>query len=103
MRARIWRILDHIVAEHLDRAGAGQQQGGEYLDERGLARAVRTEQAEKLALLDLQGHVVERVGGTFPFAPERPGDVIDLYGETHGLTMVDAFEEYRVQFCWFCQ
>ncbi len=88
-------VLDHIVAEDPDRTLAGQQERGQDLDEGGLPRAVRPEEAEELALVDLQGDVVQRLGrDLIPFAPENTSDVVDLYGVAHGLHhMVDVYEE----------
>ena len=59
--ARLGRMRDHVDACDADFAAAGQRTRGADADGGGLARAVRAEQAEDLALLDceidaVQGH-----------------------------------------------
>ena len=55
------RVLGHDVdAQHPDGAGAGPRKAGQHADQRRLAGAVGTEQAEELALLDLERDLVDR-------------------------------------------
>ncbi len=58
----------HRPAEDLRAAGRRKDELHEQLQRRGLTRAVRTEEAEDLALADLEGQAVERPVG--PRAPE---------------------------------
>jgi len=64
------------VAEHAHRAAAGAGQTGQDADQRGLARAVRPEQAEELAGVDVEAHVVEGAGRA-AFAEVRLRDVLE--------------------------
>ena len=60
LRARLLRLAGQREAEHLELAGVGDDLGGEHLHRRGLAGAVRAEQADARAF----GHVeVQAVDG----------------------------------------
>src|ERR1700733_11629781 len=59
--ARRPRIADDIVAADRDVAGAQIIDAANDADQRGLAGAVRSEQREDLALLDLQIDVLQRL------------------------------------------
>ena len=50
-----------VVAEHLDLAAGLVDQRGDDADRRGLARAVRPQQREEIALLDRQVDALERL------------------------------------------
>ena len=54
-----------VVAEHLDRAAGLVDERGDDADERGLAGAVRTQQREEIALLDLEIDTFERLDAVF--------------------------------------
>jgi hypothetical protein len=64
------RIVARRDAVHLDRALARQEIAGEQADHRGLARAVRAEQPERLAGLDAQVERGER--DAIAEAPREP-------------------------------
>src|SRR5438552_26108 len=53
------RACDLVTIE-LDRARGGHQRAGEHVEDRALARTVRADQAENLALIDLERHAVDR-------------------------------------------
>jgi hypothetical protein len=55
------RVVDDVVAEHPRRPRGGDQQRDQHLDRRRLAGAVRPEQAEELALGDLEAHAAHRL------------------------------------------
>src|SRR5262249_42598616 len=59
-RALIGRQARDLLAGESDRAGVVAQEARDAVDERGLARAVRADQAEALALRDLEAHLGER-------------------------------------------
>jgi hypothetical protein len=66
----------HVVAEHGHGAAARAGQASEDADQRGLARAVGAEQAEELAGLDVEAHIVE--GADFAAgAAVRLADVLE--------------------------
>ena len=50
-RAAIHRQLGHVMAVHFDRAGVGGDQAGDHVEAGGLAGAVGTKQAHRLAAL----------------------------------------------------
>ena len=52
-------VLDHHAVE-LDRAFGGRIQAAQDVHQRGLAAAGRADDRDELALLDVQGHVVQR-------------------------------------------
>ena len=82
------RVLDDIVPEHAGRARGGDQERDQHLDRRRLAGAVRTEQAEELALLDLEADPSDGLHLDRP-APERPGRRLV------GAAEVDGFDDGR--------
>jgi hypothetical protein len=49
----------HVGPQHRDRPPVGARQPGDHVDQRGLARAVRAEQAEELALADGEADAVQ--------------------------------------------
>ena len=55
--------LPRAVAEHPSVAGRGMDDPRQHLDQRRLARPVRSHQPEDLALGDLEGHLAHRVLG----------------------------------------
>ena len=59
--ARGAEIGDDVVAAHRDAAFVGAREARENADERGLARAVRTEQAEELAFFHREADALERL------------------------------------------
>ena len=66
------RAARDLVALEADRARGRRQRAGEHVEDRALARAVRADQAEDLALLDLERHVVD--GGEAAEALDQPLD-----------------------------
>jgi hypothetical protein len=56
---RLLVVVDRVVAEHANRAGGGLGKAGGAVDQRGLAGAVRAEQAEELAGLDPQRNATQ--------------------------------------------
>src|SRR4051812_14698677 len=52
-RALIHRQLGDVVAVELDRTAVGLDQAGDHVEHRGLAGAVRTEQADRFAAADI--------------------------------------------------
>jgi hypothetical protein len=58
--AHLARFTDHVEAGHPGRAVAGREQGGQHPDRGRLARPVRAQEAEDLALGHLQVHTVDR-------------------------------------------
>ena len=66
------RVLDDVVAEHARASRRRDEQRDQHLDRRRLARAVRAEEAEELALLDLEAHAAHRLD-LFHAAADRPG------------------------------
>ena len=60
--ARLAVVVHGVVAEDADRAGRRLREPGRAVDQRRLAGAVGPEQAEELALLDLQRDALERLG-----------------------------------------
>ena len=64
-----------IDVQHLGAPVARPQQATQHLDERGLAGAVRTEQAVNLAALDPKVHAADRVHPATARIDERPGQV----------------------------
>ena len=83
--ARIAVVGDDVVAQHPRRAGVGAGQPREDRDQRRLARAVRSQQAEELALLDGEAHAGQRL-----HAAEAAGDVVDFDGERHDRRSIAA-------------
>ena len=75
-------VADHIVAHHADAAAAGLDEPGNNVDQRGLARAVGSEQAKELALLDVERHAIERVKGA-----ERLADIGNTDGRLHSRSL----------------
>ena len=57
--AHLPRFLDDVVAEHARAPRRGDEQRDQHLDRRRLARAVRAEEAEELALLDLEADALD--------------------------------------------
>ena len=51
--------IARIEAVELDASAGGLQQRGEHLDGGGLARAVRAQEGEDLALRDVKGDIVD--------------------------------------------
>ncbi len=56
--------LPHVQAQHPNLSRTGQEQGGGKADQRGLARAVRPEQAGDAALLNAHIDALERINHT---------------------------------------
>ena len=54
--------MDDVVTEDLRPPGVGREQRGEHPDERCLPGAIRAEQSEHLALLNVEVHPGERDG-----------------------------------------
>ncbi len=52
-------VAHHVVAEHFHRALAGERRAGHQADERGLACAVRAQEREDLAAVDVEVEVIE--------------------------------------------
>ena len=73
-----------IEAQDPDRAGVGRPQTGDRLDGGRLAGAVRSEDAEDLALLDGEGHAVDRRAVAISLG--EVGDFDDVHGPSiaHG-------------------
>ncbi|SLM22283.1 Uncharacterised protein [Streptococcus dysgalactiae subsp. equisimilis] len=59
MATRLRIVALDVEAMHGDRAGRGPRQAGEHADQGRLACAVGAEETEELALLDLEGDVVD--------------------------------------------
>ena len=59
-RMRLRGIGRHVVAEHIDAAARGAQQAGDQAQQRGLAGAVRPDQAGDHPWLDRGRHTVQR-------------------------------------------
>ena len=55
------RVLPHVQPVHFDRAARSLRQPCQNVDERGLARPVRAEQAEKFTLADIKRHIIQRM------------------------------------------
>ena len=53
------QVAERQAVRLLDDAGVGLVEPGEHLEQRGLAGAVRTAQADAIAIADLPGDVVE--------------------------------------------
>ena len=53
------RVLGDVITRHYRTPRSRRQQRGEHADQRGLARAVGTEQAKSLAVAHLEGHRVD--------------------------------------------
>src|SRR5256885_5285756 len=70
--AHLARVLDHVEPEHARRARGRDQQRDQHLDRGRLAGAVRSEEAEELALGDLEGDAPHRLDLERP-AAEDPG------------------------------
>ena len=66
------RVLDDVPSEHPRHARRRDQQRDQHLDRRRLARPVRAQQAEQLALGDLEAHAPHRLHFEAA-APERAG------------------------------
>src|SRR5664279_1369258 len=64
------RLRDDIVAGNLGRSGRRRQQRRQHFDQRALARAIRADQAENLALIDRQRHAIDG-GQISEFSSER--------------------------------
>ena len=60
-RERRGRGVPDIVAEHHDTARIGDEEAAQDLEQGGLARTVRSEQADELPARDLEAHFVERL------------------------------------------
>ncbi|CFN70445.1 Uncharacterised protein [Bordetella pertussis] len=77
-------VVGHdVVAAHAGAAGGGVRQAGQDRDQGGLAGAVGAEQAEELAVLDLQADIVERLearGGRLAekLLPAAPARLVDF-------------------------
>jgi len=69
----------HVVTHHLQASGVCACQTGQDADERGLARAVRTEQSKEFALWNIQIDVDKRA-----YAAIGLGDPTYLDGGLHG-------------------
>ncbi len=70
-------IAAGIQAQHADRAGVRCPQPGDGFDGGGLARAVRAEDREDLALLDREGHAVH--GDVIAVSLDEVGDFDDVH------------------------
>ena len=68
-------VAGGIHPEHRDRAALGPPQSFDALERRGLARAVRADQAEDLAFFHGQRHIVDRDGS--PVGLANGADVDD--------------------------
>jgi DNA-binding SARP family transcriptional activator len=79
----VCRVRD-AVTEHRGLARVRGDQGGEHADNGGLARPVRAEQPENLALGDGQVDAVDRCGAAEPFGEAAGGDPVDRAGAAHG-------------------
>src|SRR6185437_4633552 len=84
-------LVCDIVAKHPYRSRCGQQHRGDDLHESGLARPIGAEQAVHLALLDLNGYLVEsdHLGGT-PRLRVAPGQVLHIDRQHVDLSRVRA-------------
>ena len=60
-QARLLVVVDRVVAEDPDRARGRLREPGRAVDQRRLAGAVRAEQAEELARLDLERDAAQRL------------------------------------------
>ena len=78
------RVLDDVVAEHARGPGRRDQQRDQHLDRGRLARAVRAEQAEELALLDLEADAADRL------------DLLHAAADRAGVGLVGAVEVLRL-------
>ena len=72
------------LAVEADLTARGLVDAGHHVEAGGLAGAVRPDQAEDLALLDVEGHLVERGDATEP-----DGDVVDLEDRLAGSRVSD--------------
>ena len=72
-------LVRHVEAEHAARARGRREQPAQHADRGRLARAVRAQEAEHLALLDRQRDVVDRDEGA-----ERAREVDQLDGRASG-------------------
>ncbi len=90
------RILDDVASEHPRLPRRGDQERDQHLDRRGLARAVRAEQAEELALLDREADAAHRLHLERASAeragrrPVRPVEVDRFDDGSHGATLAAA-------------
>ena len=73
--ARAAVVGPHVGAHHARRSGIGARETGDHVDEGGLAGAVRAQQAEELAFLDLEAHAGQRTQRAVALL-----DVPDFYG-----------------------
>lgn len=72
-------LVHDIVARHLGRAARGWKERRQHQDGRGLACAVRSEEAVDLTPLDAQVYALHGPRSL----PELPDEVIDLYPPLH--------------------
>ena len=90
------RIGGNVDAENLKRAGIGGHQSGGQTHQRGLARAVRSDQRGERAAPDLEGDIVERPRGFAFIALKRlmdlaaDNDMRHRPGRTHWLCSRDV-------------
>src|ERR1039458_96261 len=75
--AHLVGVVNDIVSGHDGRAAGGRHQCGQHADERALARAVRSEQAEDLAARNHEADVIDRQQRAKALA-----DAVDLNGDT---------------------
>src|SRR5690606_22592277 len=58
-RAHLCRLADNVITVYGCSAGCRFEQGGEHVDGRSLAGAVRTQQSENLIFIDVQRQIVD--------------------------------------------
>ena len=75
-------VAARVEPEHADRARVGRPQPADGLDRGGLAGAVGAEDGEDLALLDREGHAVDR--RAVAVALDEVGDFDDVHGPSVG-------------------
>ena len=89
------RSRARVEPEHADRARVRRPQPADGLDRGGLAGAVRAEDGEDLALLDREGHAVDR--RVVAVALDEVGDFDDVHGPSVARTRAPSASPGRVE------
>src|SRR5688572_27295820 len=82
------RVLDDVAAEHERLPRRGDEEGDQHLDRRRLAGAVRPEEAEQLALADLEADAANGLDLERPPAEGARGRLV-------GPVEIDRFDDGR--------
>src|SRR3954463_12608912 len=78
----VWLRARDVLAFEVDAACRGRVDASDEIDERGLARTIRTDQADTLALLDREADAIDGIQ-----AAEPPRDIVERQQRGHRTTL----------------